>query len=80
MNPLIMCTAATLNVFSAPAGHTVVGQAPAYVQVQLMDTSLLRDWVYIGKPDQSGALPSPRGWVLYAALGYCPDQGSYRHG
>ena len=28
MNSLILCTAATLNIFSAPAGNTVVGGGP----------------------------------------------------
>ena len=28
MNSLIMCTAAVLNIFSAPAGYQVVGQVP----------------------------------------------------
>ncbi len=74
MNPLIMCTAAVLNIFSLPAGSVAVGQVPYGVAVQIQDTSTLRDWVFIGKPDRSGALPSPRGWVLYSALGYCPLQ------
>ena len=26
MNSLILCTAVTLNIFSAPAGNTVVGR------------------------------------------------------
>jgi hypothetical protein len=33
MNNLIMCTAVALNIFSAPAGSTVVGQVPAYKAV-----------------------------------------------
>ena len=33
MNSLILCTAATLNIFSAPAGNTVVGEVPAYQRV-----------------------------------------------
>ena len=44
MNPLILCTAVALNIFSAPAGSTVVGEVPAYQRVYLMDGSLLRDW------------------------------------
>ncbi len=80
MNPIIMCTAAALNIFSMPAGNVVVGQAPYGVAVQLQDTSTLRDWVFVGKPDPGGhgGLPSPRGWVLYSALGYCPQQPSYQ--
>jgi hypothetical protein len=74
MNPLIMCTAAVLNIFSMPAGNIAVGQAPYGVAVQILDTSTFRDWVFIGKPERGGALPSPRGWVLYSALGYCPQQ------
>ena len=67
MNSLIMCTAIALNIFSQPAGNTVVGEVPAYKQVQIMDGSLMRDYVFIGKPGPDGA--SPRGWVIYAGLG-----------
>jgi hypothetical protein len=70
MNNLIMCTAMTLNIFSMPAGNTVVGEVPAYKAVYLMDGSLMRDWVFIGKPGDDGV--SPRGWVIYSGLGYCP--------
>jgi hypothetical protein len=69
MNPLILCTAVALNIFSAPAGSTVVGEVPAYQRVYLMDGSLLRDWVFIGKPGPDGV--SPRGWVIYTGLGQC---------
>jgi hypothetical protein len=69
MNNLIMCTAVALNIFSAPAGNTVVGEVPAYQRVYLMDGSLLRDWVFIGKPNQDGV--SPRGWVSFAYLTPC---------
>jgi hypothetical protein len=65
MNGLIMCSAVALNIFSAPAG----GEVPAYQRVYLMDGSLLRDWVFIGKPGENGV--SPRGWVIYAGLGQC---------
>ena len=34
-----------------------------------MDGSLLRDWVFVGKPGRDGV--SPRGWVIYAGLGQC---------
>jgi hypothetical protein len=71
VNPLIMCTAAALNIFSLPAGNIAVGQVPYGKAVQILDSSTLRDWVFIGKPDPSGALPSPRGWVKYEYLGYC---------
>ena len=71
MNGLIMCTAAALNIFSMPAGNTVVGQVPYGKAVQLMDGSLMKDWVFIGKPDPQGGIASPRGWVLYAHLGQC---------
>jgi hypothetical protein len=57
MNPLVMCTAVALNIFSYPAGATVVGQVPAYREVMLMDGSPMRDW----------------GWVKYEYLGYCPS-------
>jgi hypothetical protein len=69
MNTLILCTAMTLNIFSMPAGNTVVGQVPAAREVYLMDGSLMRDWVFIGKPSPDGV--SPRGWVKYEYLGYC---------
>jgi hypothetical protein len=39
MNGLIMCSLVALNIFSAPA--------------YLMDGSLLRDWVFIGKPGEN---------------------------
>ena len=64
---VIMCSLVALNIFSAPAGNTVVGEVPAYQRE--MDGSLLRDWVFIGKPGESGV--SPRGWVIYAGLGQC---------
>ena len=70
MNNLVMCTAFALNIFSMPAGSTVVGEVPAHKAVYLMDGSLLRDWVFIGKPSEGGV--SPRGWVIYSGLGYCP--------
>ena len=41
MNGLIMCSLVALNIFSAPAGNTVVGEVPAYQRVYLMDGSLL---------------------------------------
>jgi hypothetical protein len=69
MNTLFLCTTVTLNTFSTPAGNTVVGEVPAYQQVYLMDGSLMRDWVFIGKPGPDGV--SPRGWVIYSALGEC---------
>jgi hypothetical protein len=74
MNALILCTAAALNIFSMPAGNIVVGQVPAYKAVQILDSSMLRDWVFIGKPEPGGGLPSPRGWIMYAYLGQCPLQ------
>jgi hypothetical protein len=39
MNSLIMCTAVALNIFTMPAGNTVVGEVPAYQAVYLMDGS-----------------------------------------
>ena len=70
MNTLILCTAMTLNIFSMPAGSQAVGEVPAHKAVYLIDGSLLRDWVFIGKPERDGI--SPRGWVQYAGLGQCP--------
>jgi hypothetical protein len=69
MNSLILCTAVTLNIFSAPAGNQGVNTVPANKEVQLMDGSLLRDWVFVGKPRPDDV--SPRGWVIYAGLGQC---------
>ena len=69
MNGLMLCTVVALNIFSQPSGNQVVGQVPAYQRVYLMDGSLLRDWVFIGKPGPDGV--SPRGWVAYAGLGGC---------
>jgi hypothetical protein len=66
---LIMCSAVALNIFSAPASSTVVGQVPAYKEVYLMDGSLMRDWVFSGKPGPDGI--SPRGWVTFAGLSAC---------
>ena len=60
MNGLIMCSLVALNIFSAPAGNTVVGEVPAYQRVYLMDGSLLRDWVFIGKPARA-AFPRAAG-------------------
>lgn len=74
MGNLIYCTAVALNIFSMPAGTTVVGQVPAYKAVYLMDGSLMRDWVFIGKPGPDGV--SPRGWVKYEYLGPCQYQGT----
>ena len=69
MNSLIMCSAVALNIFSAPAGNTVVGEVPAYQRVYLMDGSLdARLGLYReARPDGV----SPRGWVIYAGLGQC---------
>jgi hypothetical protein len=72
MNTLLMCSAVALNIFSAPAGNTVVGQVPAYRAVYLMDGSLLRDWVFVGKPGPEGV--SPRGWIKYSYLVPCPPR------
>ena len=71
MNGLILCTIATLNIFTAPAGSTGVGVVPSHAPVYLMDASLLRDWVFVGKPGEDGI--SPRGWVKFEFLGQCPQ-------
>lgn len=63
-----LCTAVTLAIFSAPGG-TVVGNVPAFKQVQVDDVSLLRDYVFVSKPGPDGS--SPRGWVQYGGLGQC---------
>ena len=70
MNSLILCTAATLNISSAPAGNTVVGEVPAYQRVYLMEGSLMRSGVFMWKPGRERRC-SPRSWVIYAGLGQC---------
>jgi hypothetical protein len=72
MNSLIMCTAVALNIFTAPGGTTIVGEVPERVQVYLMVGSLMRDYVFIGKPGPDGV--SPRGWVNYSQQGQCQQQ------
>jgi len=71
MNGFILCTALSLNIFSMPAGSQVVGVVPAYARVQIEDVSLLRDYVFIGKPGPDGV--RSRGWVAYGGLGVCPN-------
>lgn len=65
----ILCTIVALNIVSLPGGPIVVGEVPSNQPVQIMDTSLLRDWVFIGKPSDNGV--SPRGWVPYGGLTNC---------
>ena len=80
MSPIILCVAAAMSVFSLPAGKTVVYalQNPSNYQlrVQLLDTSLLRDWVFVGLPVPPlfgrPASIYPLGWVPYASLATCP--------
>lgn len=73
MNTIIMCTAVALNMFTLPAGNHDVGVVPAGKPVMVLEGSLMRDWVFIGKPEGPNGDWSPRGWVLYSGLGYCPD-------
>jgi hypothetical protein len=70
MKTVTACTIVALNIFSMPAGNTVVGRLPAGHRVFLMDGSLMRDWVFIGKWDAQNGV-SPRGWVKYEYLGQC---------
>ena len=58
-----------VEYLQCPSRKQVVGTVPANQEVQLMDGSLLRDWVFVGKPGPDGV--SPRGWVIYAGLGQC---------
>lgn len=70
MNTLI-CIATVLNIYSLPAGNTVVGTTYLGEQVQIQDSSLLRDWVFIGTPGFDGTKylgVRSRGWVPYASL------------
>jgi hypothetical protein len=50
MNPIILCTAVAMNIYSLPVGNTVVGVTTLGEQVQLQDGSLFRDWVFVGTP------------------------------
>ena len=59
MNTLIMCSAVALNIFSAPAGNQVVGTVPVNKEVQLMDASTFRDWVFIGNPIPAAPFLAP---------------------
>jgi hypothetical protein len=72
MTASILCTIVAMQIFSLPGGPIVVGDVPSHAPVQIQDTSLLRDWVFIGKPGPEGV--SPRGWIMYAYLGQCPLQ------
>jgi hypothetical protein len=71
MNPIILCTAVAMNIYSLPVGNTVVGVTALGEQVQLQDGSLFRDWVFVGTPgwDNGKYLGvRSRGWVPYANL------------
>lgn len=80
MNTIALCVAVGLNIFSLPAGNTPVGTVPPDVRathVVILDTSLFKDWVFIGVPiDFPMAKPYviPIGWVPYAGLTVCPPQ------
>lgn len=65
----ILCTAVALSIYSSVGGGQAVGTVPANKEVQLMEGSLMRDWVFVGKPGPDGV--SPRGWVIYAGLRSC---------
>ena len=45
----ILCTLVAMQIFSAPAGPINVGVVPPNTAVQIQDTSMMRDWVFIGK-------------------------------
>lgn len=68
MSSVMMCTAVAMQVLASPAGIQV-GFVPDHKQVQILDVSLLRDYVFVGKPGPDGV--SPRGWVQYGGLGVC---------
>ena len=80
MSPIILCVAAAINIFSLPAGNVVVGTYPLPNErnhpVQVLDNSLLRDWVFVGLPVPPlfgrPASIYPLGWVPYASLATCP--------
>ena len=76
MNAIIFCTAVAMNIFSMPAGSMVVGQTFLGERVQIQDTSLMRDWVFVGEPgfildehhQPTYAGVKSMGWVTYAGL------------
>ena len=77
MSAIILCAATAINIFSLPAGNNVVWAAPPGppgqpFQVRVLDTSMFRDWVFIGTP--FGKAVVPLGWVRYDNLMVCPPQ------
>ena len=76
MNAIIFCTAVAMNIFSMPAGNTIVGGTFLGERVQIQDTSLMRDWVFIGEPGFELGVNNQQiytgvksmGWVAYAGL------------
>ena len=61
MNPIILCTATAMNIFSMPAGNTVVGTTALGEQVQLQDGSLFRRLgLYSKSARQRPGPPFPR--------------------
>jgi hypothetical protein len=71
MTPVIICTGIAMNIYSLPAGNTVVGVTSLGEQVQLQDGSLFRDWVFIGDPGWSNGVylgARSGGWVPYSSL------------
>lgn len=77
MNTIALCVVGALNVFSLPAGNAPVASypPPGYASpVHVLDTSMLRDWVFIGyEITIMGGRPHvvPLGWVPYASLAEC---------
>ena len=71
MNAIIFCTTVAMNIFSMPAGNTVVGTTFLGERLQIQDTSALRDYVFVGEPgwDTHGyAGVKSMGWVAYSGL------------
>ena len=58
MNSLIMCTAVALNIFSQPAGNTVVGTVPPDKPVYLMDGSCCATGYSSASPDPMVLVPA----------------------
>lgn len=79
MNPAVLCIATAMNFYSLPAGNTVVYELRPnpnnyQLRVQVLDTSMLRDWVFVGAPVGVGPTWAllPIGWMPYAGLTQCP--------
>lgn len=76
MNP-VYCALVAMNLYSAPAGNTVVGVVQQGEPLQIQDVSTLRDFVFVGTPgwDSKGTYIGvrSRGWMQYINIGACQE-------